>query len=589
MINRVDSEILYRAAREQNSYLNSFFGVLKNGDKDDIRYQKIEQFCRYLELEGSEEVLNALAVRLISLRDDLLKNIAKKSYPERVDEILEKGYHFCVAFYENLFLETIGKLRGTELSPHLFRFLELFFEIGRGFNAIFYLWDKGVIKGANRELESRFGSKDEILCFLEKRALLKDDKDGDLSRSYSALIYQNDDFIVVPYGEIFKIELKNVVDAIGEIEKIKGLDAEFLEYFTALRIALLEGDKKRLLNVWQEVDKRWMGIRGELQPTHPFEYYEDIYRHSVVPELDLRIEVPKKEGRDIKKDIFVLYEKYKNLNLSVSETVKKNLQNVQISKSLPLLYFGGMMNGMFSAQVIPNDEEVSRVYGKKIFGYPDMVYEGIISKPKMALEREILDEELYVLHYELLNDKGRWEEVYDISTIGHELGHILWVDESSEFMMNRSGEFKNIEEFKATASGICAHILCGREGMKDVMIENIIRSIKLISQKESDEFRPYFCEALIHLVILFESGVISFERDKILANLDNETLKICSQKYLEHYDSLVLCYTQKLDAKEFLFKYLEYSGRFLEPKHNECRKFAAHYYQRYQDIGSKLL
>ena len=49
-----------------------------------------------------------------------------------------------------------------------------------------------------------------------------------------------------------------------------------------------------------------------------------------------------------------------------------------------------------------------------------------------------------------------WHQVYEVSTIGHEFGHILWMDHDTETRMNQSGVFKNIEEFKATTGGLVA-------------------------------------------------------------------------------------------------------------------------------------
>ena len=40
-----------------------------------------------------------------------------------------------------------------------------------------------------------------------------------------------------------------------------------------------------------------------------------------------------------------------------------------------------------------------------------------------------------------------WRRVYEISTIGHEFGHIFFIDEDTENLMNKSGVFKYIEEF----------------------------------------------------------------------------------------------------------------------------------------------
>ena len=42
----------------------------------------------------------------------------------------------------------------------------------------------------------------------------------------------------------------------------------------------------------------------------------------------------------------------------------------------------------------------------------------------------------------VFKDRFLWFKLYDIS-IGHEYGHILWVDDT-EAIMNKSGNYKNV-------------------------------------------------------------------------------------------------------------------------------------------------
>jgi hypothetical protein len=59
-------------------------------------------------------------------------------------------------------------------------------------------------------------------------------------------------------------------------------------------------------------------------------------------------------------------------------TMAKNLVQVdetQLYIGQPILYYAAEFNGLFSAQVVPNDEQVSAELGKKIFAYADFVME----------------------------------------------------------------------------------------------------------------------------------------------------------------------------------------------------------------------
>jgi hypothetical protein len=94
---------------------------------------------------------------------------------------------------------------------------------------------------------------------------------------------------------------------------------------------------------------------------------------------------------------------------------------------------------------------VSEAHGKKIFAFPGFVLESQRSLPKMQITENIFDETFVKLHHDFIqNDAKRYFEIYDIETIGHEFGHTLWLDLDTENLMNETGNFKNIEEFKAT-------------------------------------------------------------------------------------------------------------------------------------------
>ncbi len=78
----------------------------------------------------------------------------------------------------------------------------------------------------------------------------------------------------------------------------------------------------------------------------------------------------------------------KRLVVMLQKTMAKNLTQVdetQLYIGQPILYYAAEFNGLFSAQVVPNDEQVSAELGKKIFAYADFVMESKKSKPIMKL------------------------------------------------------------------------------------------------------------------------------------------------------------------------------------------------------------
>jgi hypothetical protein len=183
----------------------------------------------------------------------------------------------------------------------------------------------------------------------------------------------------------------------------------------------------------------------------------------------------------------------------------------------------------------------------------------------------------------LFSKPKEWHEVYNITTIGHEYGHILWIDDDTESIMNKSGAFKNIEEFKATTGGLVAFFENENNNLKEQILQDIIkRAVGLISWMETPEVQPYYCEGLIHLKGLFESGVLKFDKKLIIDESKYDELK---SWYKKTYKELATHYLLKKDAKEFLEKFARKKDRSYEPVDEEVRYFVNYYWNLYKDIG----
>ena len=174
--------------------------------------------------------------------------------------------------------------------------------------------------------------------------------------------------------------------------------SEWVAYFTAIKEAFAHKEPDELISKWAEVDRKWMAVKTPLQVGHPLEYYEDHYRKAVALEWDLRIVNPAlQEGSPTRqniKDFAVTMAK--DFGTDAEKTMAKNLTQVdetQLYIGQPILYYAAEFNGLFSAQVVPNDEQVSAELGKKIFAYADFVMESKKSKPIMKLSVETMGEE----------------------------------------------------------------------------------------------------------------------------------------------------------------------------------------------------
>ena len=184
------------------------------------------------------------------------------------------------------------------------------------------------------------------------------------------------------------------------------------------------------------------------------------------------------------------------------------------------------------------------------------------------------------------NNPDLWQEIYDISTIGHEFGHILWIDGDTEMLMNDTGQFKNIEEFKATTGGLMAFFDNEREALKKHIIDDLVsRSIGLMAWREVGEVLPYYCEGLIHLEILFGSGIISYD-GKIQINYSK--YNAMKARYQEAYQALAQHYIDKEDANLYLEKYTQKPNGVYLPLNSKIVAFVEHYYKRYKEIGQQV-
>ena len=581
-------EAAYEVVRVRDEKINGYFKKLP----DDLK-ALFETILKELNLEINEENLLSLKKRFFHLKEDSALNLLKKGNftPKEIKEIQFDLYELTKNFWLKEHEELIQNI-APFVGPFYAEILRGVHKIGIAFSKWQPHWTKHIIHTVNEDLTEEFnGDEAKILAYLHEKGLIDkghNDKTGD--RCYSVIVKgESGNYTVRSYSGFFEKEVEESVEAIDElILNLENFDDEYklqwILYFHAIKMALLEKNRHNLVKKWAEVDKLWMDIKSPIQVSHPFEYYEDKYRKAVALELDVRIQNPKLKS-EVKENIVRMYKKYCK-DEKLLNTALANIEKTQLYISSPATFYGAEFNGLFSAQVVPNDEIVSAEKGKKIFAFVDKVYEDIKARPKMQLSYEILGEEFMDRFYKDLEDKNKFVRIYDITTIGHEFGHILWVDEESEILMNKSAMFKNIEEFKATLGGLMAFFENEDVSLKESVLDDTIkRAVSLIAWMEVDEVLPYYIEGLLHLTGLFESGVISFNSKNLEYDYSNyEKLK---NWYKKIYLKLSKYYIKKIDAKEFLDEFI-YKNKCYYPLNKEVDNFVRYYYQRYQEIGDKI-
>ncbi|MBO7155559.1 MAG: invasion protein CiaB [Campylobacter sp.] len=547
----------------------------------------------------------AMVSRIVDLKFQGIENELKRLNlsKEQIKNINLNLYDYVSEFYIDLFDKMLKQVNDENLLDEFeMELLWSVHRIGIAITKMQKIWQHHIIDEINEEFESKFSSIAQAMKFISQNGLYQIDSDGlRCDRVYGAVIKSNDSYKMVPYMVAFKEECSAVVEEFeNSIKILKPLskttqDSAYISYLEALKIAFKESDNNLVVARWQDAERVWMQTRGAIQIGHPLEYYEDAYTHAVALEWDIRLSedggVNEQGLKDSIKDSFnQIYSKTGVKNPNMAALVHSNIDKTQLYISTPMLYYGAEFNGLFSAQVVPNDEKVSGECGKKIFAFVDFVYQSSKAKPFMKLASEIFDKQFLDYGREILfKNEKIWKQVYEISTIGHEFGHILFMDSDSENIMNTGGEFKFIEEYKATTGGLVNFFLHEVQELKmPVFAELIKRSVGLIAWQKVAETRAYYCEGLIHLDLLFKAGVLSFNGTKLSVKFDIQSYEAFKVLVMQNYINLATHYAKKLNASEFLAIFAKFDGEVYLPTDNIVAEFVKYYYSRYEAIGNEI-
>ena len=600
MENRFD--LVYELLENEQQELQKFYDLLTPQKRGREYEELLEDFLDFVGLPPSSETKLAAINRIVNLREDMLLQVIRGEEEEEQIAIKERAFVWVSRFYTQRFSKLLQKIKKEKLlSPFYLALLKHAHNIGQTFTSWQSSWMAQIVYGVNRELLRLFnGDEEKIFELLNEKRLLDKGHGGEIGdRSYSVLkILPDGSFVRLSYAQAFKEEVqeaaKKIEDAIEDLTGLEdeeyGLGGAWIAYFVKIKEALLETDPDKLIGKWADVDRAWMKITSPLQIGHPLEYYEDHYRKAVALEWDVRLANPAYKSGKRRQIVELAFRKlYEEIGIevpSIYEATLHNLSQIQLYVGRPMFFYGSEFNGLFSAQVVPNDEVVSKEYGKKIFAYADMVLAAQRAKPKMRIRYEVFGKEIAQAMDALLEKPDIWHTIYDITTIGHELGHILWMDEDSEAVMNESGMFKLAEEFKATSGGLVAYFMVEDDRYIDeLLLDHIQRSVSLIGWMEVPEVLPYYVEGLLHMQGLFEAGIFDFD-EKL--RIDFAKIDALKAWYLDIYKQLAKIYLQKQDSKEFLQQFIIKKHTYL-PKDEKVRKFVEHYYNLYKNIGREIL
>ena len=579
----------------------------------------LDTFIDFLWLEKNE--WNRLGVynRLSILNGDNLKRTFKelKLSDEEVEDKTAKAYEFTTNYHMNLHEKLIEDIeKNNLLTPFYLEILKQTHNVWLKFNDFQKVWQKELIDWINKRLEKRISSdKWEVIDYLKRNFLMDKWHNWiEADRSYSVLKEFDlnsveweascyPEYEKLAYVDAFPKEINSIVEWLCAF--IKGLEKHeddiydekeiYINYLESLKVAFLEKRTDRLVKKWSEVDEAWMKIEWPFQIGHPFEYYEDKYRKAVAPEWNIRLKNNNLFESKVEKNMVSMFnERFKEFWIENHKEVynfsMKSLSNVWLYISSLLMYHGSSLIWNISAQVIPNDTEVSEKYWKKIFAFPEKILELEKTRPITKMATSTFEEELFKKTLDISSNETDYYKIYDIETNWHEFWHTLWLDWDSEVIMNDWWNFKNIEEFKATCWGVIAFLSNPDEQVFDKwLLQHIKRSITLMWRSDVPDVESYYCEWQIHLKVLFDSGIIFINEDKrIELNMSDETLEAFKKWYFEIYSKLVKTYLNKENADNFLLDYVVKEWDKFLPKDEEIREYVKYYIEQHKKLSKEI-
>jgi len=376
----------------------------------------LDDFLDHMWLEKNATTRYIASARISDKKCESLDVYLKKngySQTQR-DAAFDSSYRYVQAYYEKLqdaFLSDITS--AGLLSDFYWEIFTTVHKLWKLYSELFLEWNRKLMFEQNRELEARFDDNQEaIIFFLEENNLFDTGHHGELAdRCYSVLQKDWETYKSVSYALAFPDIIQKISLSYDQcIAKLETLEDEiydrksaYIRYFKATQKALTETNPNNCVKLWSEVDIAWMAIDTPIQPWHLMEYYDDAYRRSVAIEFDLRLSDPSLMESTVAKDVEHMYEAMfdeigrENFKESYEYSLK-NQKQVQLYIWAPVLQYASFLTWAYSAQVVPNDGEVSKVFGKKIFAFPKYILEAQKSAPKMKLDYEMIDREIIKKH-----------------------------------------------------------------------------------------------------------------------------------------------------------------------------------------------
>lgn len=347
-------------------------------------------------------------------------------------------------------------------------------------------------------------------------------KELGLTNQYSVIRQGENGLVQVSYAEAFEEQVHVITNEFeGLADRLTSaflsLDEEQLAmagYLQAYANALGSRNLDALGDLWREVDRIWLGVKGRIQPIASREYdYYDKNAIRVFP--DFRLAILNEQSELLAPVLATQTAMIRYLGdefggFEVFEETRNGMRQIQIFPEAYDIVFAGSLDFQPSGQFLPNEFEIKRKYGIKVF----LNLESSEDRWELALD---LAQRVFPKDFELFTRVNHNVDGIGIQLAGHEIGEPL-LDTDTVRRSLGSDVFRLLNEDTATLAATAIMPQreksgeLSREALENHAIVLLAIYLRYIDfARGVDTFEPYYKGmGLQGLRRMVDSGYVAF-------------------------------------------------------------------------------
>jgi len=327
-----------------------------------------------------------------------------------------------------------------------------------------------------------------------------------------------------PITELSRLHGKMIADLEKQATGGDTQAVAYVDYFRALDTALTSVEPEKHEQLWKTVDKKWMQIRGRMQPVHMMESYADSLGFRVEPEFQLAFP---DDRFDTVNQMIVETKQQLIAGLQRNYADKKTLPgSVTPMESSVIGFYRGVLSGRrlsmrAAGQNVPNREDIRMQDGVKIFLDSETMY------LRWQIQRQLLVKvfgEEYVKE-KFSDENAQVEVAAGIFLPGHEVGHNAFISEGVRVGLEPD-IYKAIEETKADLSILSIAPEYLDQNRQELLVKDVLATgMRSLAAKKDESKAPYFNASLLELRHMQEAQILRIENGKWIIDTSPKKLQ----------------------------------------------------------------